>query len=72
MCVILTQCGVAQGVDVEVERDQAGAWRDYISDMLAELAELAASHGDRRLALTLQLAAIDAARPSAERAPKAG
>jgi hypothetical protein len=59
-------------VDVEAERDQAGAWRDYISDMLAELAELASSHGDRRLALTLQMAALDAARPKAERSAKAG
>lgn len=46
----------------ESERDQTTAYRDYISDMLAELAELAGSHGDRRLALTLQLAALDAAR----------
>ena len=48
--------------ETENERDQATAYRDYISDMLAELAELAGNHGDRRLALTLQMAALDAAR----------
>ena len=54
---------------VEEERDQAKAYRDYISDMLAELAELASQHGDRRLALVLQLAALDAARsPPLQRA----
>ena len=36
--------------------------RDYIEDMLAELAELAAGVGDRRLAATLRLLALDAAR----------
>ena len=51
----------------EAEPRPAGAWRDYISDMLAELAELAGAHGDRRLALTLQLAALDAARSGPER-----
>ena len=55
----------------QTQRDQAAAWRDYISDMLAELAEVASVNGDRRLALTLQLAALDAARPQAEKA-KAG
>ena len=59
-------------MDGQAERDQAGAWRDYISDMLAELAELAGAHGDRRLALTLQLAALDAARGGPERQAKAG
>ena len=59
-------------MDAEAERDQAAAWRDYISDMLAELAELAGSHGDRRLALTLQLAALDAARPAQQRQARAG
>ncbi|HEX8570774.1 MAG TPA: hypothetical protein VF699_12760 [Caulobacteraceae bacterium] len=36
--------------------------RDYIEEMLAELAELAAGVGDRRLAATLRLLALDAAR----------
>ena len=49
------------------EQDQADAYRAYISDMLAELAELAGAHGDKRLALTLQLAALDAARAKPER-----
>lgn len=53
----------------EDERDQVKAYRDYISDMLAELAELAGQHGDQRLALILQLAALDAARsPPMQRA----
>ena len=36
--------------------------REYIEEMLAELAELAASSGERRLAGTLRLLALDAAR----------
>jgi septal ring factor EnvC (AmiA/AmiB activator) len=60
---------VAEGSPDIEERDQATAYRDYISDMLAELAELAGAQGDRRLALTLQLAALDAARsPPLQRA----
>lgn len=51
----------------ETEQDQAEAYRAYISDMLAELAELAGAHGDKRLALTLQMAALDAARRPPER-----
>jgi len=58
-----------QSADGEAERDQVEAYRDYISDMLAELAELASQHGDRRLAVALQLAALDAARsPPVKRA----
>ena len=38
------------------------AVREYIESMLAELADLAASAGDRRLAGTLRLLALDAAR----------
>lgn len=49
-------------LEAEAEPDQAEAYRAYISDMLAELSDLASAHGDRRLALTLQLAAVDAAR----------
>ena len=36
--------------------------RAYIEEMLAELAELAAASGERRLAATLRLLSIDAAR----------
>ena len=36
--------------------------REYIEAMLAELADLAAAAGDRRLAGTLRLLALDAAR----------
>ena len=36
--------------------------REYIEDMLAELADLAAGSGDRRLAATLRLLALEAAR----------
>ena len=51
-------------------RDQASgrlerspqAVREYIESMLAELADLAAGTGDRRLASTLRLLALDAAR----------
>ena len=38
------------------------AVREYIETMLAELADLAAATGDRRLAATLRLLALDAAR----------
>ncbi len=38
------------------------AVRDYIEEMLAELADLAAAVGERRLASTLRLLALDAAR----------
>ena len=38
------------------------AVREYIESMLAELADLAAATGDRRLASTLRLLALDAAR----------
>ena len=36
--------------------------REYIESMLGELAELAAATGERRLAATLRLLALDAAR----------
>ena len=36
--------------------------REYIESMLAELADLAATSGDRRLAGTLRLLALEAAR----------
>ena len=65
---LLGSLGVADRiVEAEAERDQAEAYRDYIGDMLSELAELAREHGDQRLAVTLQLAAVDAARPSPSR-----
>jgi hypothetical protein len=54
-------------LQAETEQDQAEAYRAYISDMLAELAELAGVHGDKQLALTLQMAALDAARRPPER-----
>ena len=38
------------------------AVRDYIEAMLAELADLAAASGDRRMAATLRLLVLDAAR----------
>ena len=38
------------------------AVREYIESMLAQLADLAAATGDRRLASTLRLLALDAAR----------
>ena len=38
------------------------AVREYIEAMLAELADLAAATGERRLAATLRLLALDAAR----------
>ncbi len=41
------------------------AYSEYISDMLAELAELAAANGDRRLAMNLRLVALEAARGEA-------
>ena len=36
--------------------------REYIEDMLAEFADLAAGSGDRHLAATLRLLALEAAR----------
>jgi hypothetical protein len=50
------------GADQITKRDEVQACRDYISDMLAELAQMASVQGDRRLALTLQMVALDAAR----------
>jgi len=44
------------------ERDQQGSYRDYIADMLGQLAVLAAANGDRRLATTLRLTAVDVER----------
>ena len=36
--------------------------REYIQEMLDQLAELAAASGDRRLATTLRMAAVEATR----------
>jgi hypothetical protein len=40
----------------------AGQARSYIEAMLVELADLAASRGERRLATTLRMVALEAAR----------
>ena len=39
-----------------------GDVREYIEEMLAELADLAGANGQRRLAATLRLLALEAAR----------
>jgi hypothetical protein len=36
--------------------------REYIEEMLAQLADLAAARGERRLATTLRMTALEAAR----------
>jgi len=54
--------------EVEGERDQTVTYRDYIADMLAQLADLAAAQGDRRLATTLRLTAVDVERGPESRA----
>lgn len=54
------------------ERDQEGSYRDYIADMLGQLADLAAAQGDRRLATTLRLTAVDVERRIGAGEAKAG
>ena len=49
---------VAEKRPVETARDV----RAYIEEMLAELADLASSRGERRLATTLRMVALEAAR----------
>lgn len=50
------------------ERGSSAAHRDYIADMLAQLADLAAAHEDRSLATTLRLTAVNVERAPERRA----
>ncbi len=63
-------CQLRYGGSVPEERGSSSAgsedYGDYISDMLAELADLASAKGDRRLAVNLRMAALEAAREQSE------